>query len=186
MTRPTLPADGTNPYGDILRAAINDTSDRADAATTLATAAQTLATTANNTANSAAAASSTNSTAISSLTTSKANDSAVVHLTGNENISGTKTFNSAPGVPDGSFSYVKISNFAIGMSDSANVGGFLNATGIPYTIRINTSTGVWPNSGARIVPTGYTGPVIWDSQGYAGASAPPGGIDNDFWDQRLT
>jgi hypothetical protein len=42
----------------------------------------------------------------------KAADSAVVHNTGNETIAGTKTFSSAPSVPDASFALSKLANIA--------------------------------------------------------------------------
>jgi hypothetical protein len=65
---------------------------------------------------------------------------------------------------------------------AANVVAILNSTGQRYIIYCDSVTGIWPNSGARTVPTGYTGQVIWDSQAYPGALKPAGMLDTDFWD----
>lgn len=46
---------------------------------------------------------------ITTALAAKAADSAVVHLTGNETVAGTKTFSSAPAVPDASFAIAKTS-----------------------------------------------------------------------------
>lgn len=37
----------------------------------------------------------------------------------------------------------------------------------------------WPST--RTVPSGYSGPVDWDSQGYTGVTAPAAAIDGDRW-----
>jgi hypothetical protein len=76
------------------------------------------------------------------------------------------------------------------MAVVSQIVAFLNATGQPYVLYVNPSTGVWPNSGARVhstgvAMTGFTGQWIWDSQGYVGAAAPSGAIDGDLWDERV-
>lgn len=66
----------------------------------------------------------------------------------------------------------------------------LNSSGLPYTVYVNSSTGLWPNSGNRVhasgaAMTGFTSRWIWDSQSYPGALKPAGMLDGDIWDQRL-
>lgn len=98
--------------------------------------------------------------------------------------SGTATaFSTAPTVSGNAVAHA--GNLATLMATSSILGAFLNATGMPYYIYVNPTTGVWASSGARVVPTGFTGRVIWDSQSYQGASQPAGIIDGDFWDERV-
>ena len=78
-------------------------------------------------------------------------------------------------------------NLAANMASSSVLGTFLNLTGMPYYIYADSQT-TWPNSGNRVVPTGFTGRVIWDSQAYPGHAQPSGMQENpvaDFWDDRV-
>lgn len=126
MVRPTLPADGVKPWGDILRTAVFDVSDRADNALSAASSASTTASSALSTANSAASTVTANAAAISALQASlaaKADDNTVVKLTGNQTVSGIKTFNSAPVVPDNSFTIAKIQDLQANLNSLAASGG---------------------------------------------------------------
>ncbi len=53
----------------------------------------------------------------------KANDTNVVHLTGNETIAGTKTFSSAPTVPDSSFTQAKVTNLTTDLAAKETPAG---------------------------------------------------------------
>lgn len=64
-------------------------------------------------------------TTISNQLAAKADDTDVVHLTGNETIAGVKTFTSAPVVPDASFAIAKVSGLQAALdakADSDDVG----------------------------------------------------------------
>ena len=56
---------------------------------------------------------------------SKADDSAVVHDTGNETIGGIKTFTSSPVVPDSSFAQSKVTNLTSDLANKANTADVL-------------------------------------------------------------
>lgn len=82
------------------------------------------------------------------------------------------------------------SNLGTQLSDVPTMVAFLNATGQPYVIYVDQVTGAWPNSGNRVhasgtALTGFTGRVIWDSQGYTGAAQPTGMVNGDLWDERV-
>jgi len=53
----------------------------------------------------------------------KADESAVVQLTGNQTIAGTKTFASAPSVPDGSFAIAKVSGLQSALNGMVSTSG---------------------------------------------------------------
>jgi hypothetical protein len=85
---------------------------------------------------------------------------------------------------------VTAANLAAQMAVVSNLVAFLNASGQPYTVYVNPSTGVWPNGGARVhmsgvAMTGFTGQWIWDSMSFAGASEASGRTDGDIWDERV-
>lgn len=90
-------------------------------------------------------------------------------------------------------------NIASLFADPATLITFHNLTGQPYFIFINPSTGVWPNSGARVMPDGtslsaggaggvpsLTAPLIWYSITWAGALEATGRIDTDIWWERVS
>lgn len=84
-------------------------------------------------------------------------------------------------------SMVTSSNLAATMAGGTVLGTFLNLTGMPYYIYADSQT-TWPDNGARVVPAGFNGRVIWDSQAYPGHAQPPGMQENpvaDFWDDRV-
>lgn len=124
----------------------------------------------------------------------KAADSAVVHLTGNETVGGTKTFSSAPVVPDSSFTIAKVTNLQPSLdakaADSAvvhnsgteTIGGTKTfstmpvvpdagivptklAVAIPVDV-FQASDGSWPSS-----PAAVTQRTNWI--GYPGLSTQP-------------
>jgi hypothetical protein len=122
MAIPILPADGDNPWGATIRAAITDVSNRADTAlsdiddinTDLDSTMDQVAT------NTTTIASHTSSiSTLNSTVATKAADNAVVKLTGNQNISGTKTFSTAPVVPDNSFEIAKINGLQSALNAKA-------------------------------------------------------------------
>lgn len=142
-----MPANGDKPWGDVVRNAIFDVSDRADLALSTASSASSTASTALSTANTANTAATANSSAITTLQTTvagKADDSVVVKLTGNQTIAGTKTFSSAPAIPDGSYGTVKINGLDSALSGKANTSHNHDTS--------NITTGLF--SLAR-VPAGY-------------------------------
>ncbi len=49
--------------------------------------------------------------------------------------------------------------------------------------QIRYTGGAWP---PRSVPTGYAGPVLWDSALDASAPQPPASVDGDQWAQKVT
>jgi hypothetical protein len=57
-------------------------------------------------------------------------------------------------------------------SDAAKFGAY----GVNPVIKYTGTA--WPS---RTVPSGYSGPVIWDSQIYSGVGSPVGMLDNDLW-----
>lgn len=57
-------------------------------------------------------------------------------------------------------------------SDTTAFGNF----GVLPTIYYSGSA--WPS---RNVPTGYSGPVVWNSELYANVASPAGALDNDRW-----
>jgi hypothetical protein len=59
-------------------------------------------------------------TSISSAIAAKADDNVVVKLTGNQSISGVKTFSDAPAVPDASFAIAKVSGLQTALDAKAN------------------------------------------------------------------
>ena len=59
-------------------------------------------------------------TTITNLINSKADDSAVVHVTGDETVAGIKTFSSAPVVPDASFAIAKVDGLQSELDSKAN------------------------------------------------------------------
>lgn len=63
----------------------------------------------------------------------KADDDAVVKLTGDQTIAGTKTFSSAPVVPDGAFTQAKISGLATALGTKATI---IAAAGVTASGRI--------------------------------------------------
>jgi hypothetical protein len=78
----------------------------------------------------------------------KADDADVVHLTGNETIAGTKTFSSAPSVPDGSFAQAKVVNLTTDLAAKADASALTAHTsatttvhGITNTANLETTTG---------------------------------------------
>lgn len=82
----------------------------------------------------------------------KAADAAVVKLTGNQTIAGTKTFSSAPSVPDGSFTTAKISGFSAALADIDN---------LPAGTRIGAT---WDGVATPVRPTTRTDiTVVWDA-----------------------
>jgi hypothetical protein len=98
--------------------------------------------------------------------------------------SGTATtFSTTPTVSGNTVAHA--GNLGTLMATSAIMGAFLNASGQYYIISVDPTTGLWPASGARNVPTGYTGVVIWDSLAFAGALKPTGMADNDRWRERI-
>lgn len=82
---------------------------------------------------------------------------------------------------------ITAANLAAQFAASAVQIAWHNLTGQPYFLYVNPSTGVWPNSGARVMPDGttslasLTAPLIWSSITWPGASKPTGLIDNDIW-----
>ncbi len=60
----------------------------------------------------------------------KANDSATVHKTGTETITGTKTFSLSPSVPDNSFAESKVTGLIADLSAKANDASVLHISGI--------------------------------------------------------
>lgn len=68
----------------------------------------------------------------------KADDTAVVHDTGNETIAGIKTFSSAPVVPDGSFAQAKVINLTTDLAARMTDTGTYTLTN--KTITDNTNT----------------------------------------------
>lgn len=59
-------------------------------------------------------------TTITNLINAKADDSAVVHVTGDETVAGVKTFSSAPVVPDASFVIAKVDGLQGQLDSKAN------------------------------------------------------------------
>lgn len=62
---------------------------------------------------------------LTALITTKADDSAVVKLTGAQTVAGVKTFSSAPAVPDSSFTIAKVAGLTASLAtkqDSAAIG----------------------------------------------------------------
>lgn len=64
------------------------------------------------------------------------------------------------------------------VDNTSNVDAF-NAYGTYPKIYYTGTT--WPS---RTVPTGYTGPVIWNSELYANVASPSAAIDNDRWERK--
>lgn len=113
MALPTLPADGDNPWGAELRTALTDISNRADTGIANAATVQTQANTqgtqlSTNTTNIASNTSAI--TALQNTVSTLATAASVVNLTSNQTIGGTKTFSTAPVVPDSSFAISAINN----------------------------------------------------------------------------
>ena len=78
----------------------------------------------------------------------KADDNAVVHLTGNQTIAGTKTFSAAPAVPDGSFTQAKIQNLVTDLTGKQPVDGDLTAIAglsAPDNDILQRKSGAWIN-----------------------------------------
>lgn len=107
--------------------------------------------------------------AVSTALGLKANDNAVVKLTGAQTKVGILTLSDAPVLPAAS----------LPVSTLSNIITYLATTwGELPTIWINLTTGIWP---ARTTLTGYTGPMRWDSTGYEDAVAPTAMLDGDRW-----
>lgn len=58
-------------------------------------------------------------------------------------------------------------------------GGTTDLTGYGVRPTLYYTGTAWPSS--RTLPTGYSGPVDWDSQGYTAVAAPAAAIDGDRW-----
>lgn len=115
MALPVLPADGDNPWGAPLRSALTDISNRADQGIATASAARTELTDVHNIVNgnvTTLGSYGTRITAVEQSNATKAADSVVVKLTGDQNISGVKTFSSAPVVPVNAFDVSRVSGLA--------------------------------------------------------------------------
>lgn len=122
MALPDLPADGLNPWGSTLRTALIDISNRADQGVTAAGTAQAELDGVHDIvdANSTTLTSyGTRLTNVENSNATKAADSSVVKLSGNQTISGVKTFNSAPLVPDNSFAISKINGLQAALAAKA-------------------------------------------------------------------
>lgn len=122
MALPVLPADGDNPWGAPLRSALTDISNRADQGISAANAAQTELTGVHNTVNTnvtTLASYGTRLTTVENSNATKAADSVVVKLTGDQSISGVKSFTQAPSVPDNSFEVSKINTLTTQLSSLA-------------------------------------------------------------------
>lgn len=85
----------------------------------------------------------------------KAADNAVVKLTGNQTIAGTKTFSSAPSVPDGSFTTAKVTGLATSLTDLASRS---NHTGTEPVSALPTSVVL-----SVVVPAGGPAPARPDA-----------------------
>lgn len=91
-----------------------------------------------------------------------ADDAAVVKLTGNQTVAGTKTFSSAPSVPDASFSIAKTSGLQTAL-DAKMADGY---AGLPAGSTVHRA---WSGSGTPSRGTSRTDiRVVWDSP-----TAPP-------------
>lgn len=130
----------------------------------------------------------------------KVDNSAGVHLTGNETIAGVKTFSSAPAVPDSSFTIAKTTGLQAALdarvippeiaeadlvdeTDTAValISGRRMQKGVDaYTG--GTQTILW-NSGTSSWPSGRLSAAKWifDSKGYPAATAPVGHSVADEW-----
>jgi hypothetical protein len=98
-------------------------------------------------------------------------------------------FTTAPTVSGSTVAHA--GNLAALFAADATLIAWHNATGQPYFIYVNPSTGVWPNSGAFVTPSGgslasLTAPVIWSSVTWAGALKPTGMLDNHVWWERVS
>lgn len=124
MALPVLPADGDNPWGAALRSALTDISNRADQGITAAQSAQSeldgvaLQVNSNNTTLTSYGNRITN---LETSNATKALDSVVVKLSGNQTIAGTKTFSAAPVVPDNSFAISAISGLQTALNSKATL-----------------------------------------------------------------
>jgi hypothetical protein len=122
---------------------------------------------------------------------SKAASATTMTITTDQTVDGIKTFSSSPIVPNDSFSIGKVIGLQAALDGKAASGHthteYIDNTelradwGVLPTMHINTTTGVWPS---RTVPSGYTGPVTWDSLGYVAASDPSGAVTGDRWLRR--
>lgn len=124
MALPVLPADGDDPWGAALRSALTDISSRADLGISNAAIAQAELDDVSDQVD-------TNTTTLSSYGTritnvensnaTKASDSSVVKLTGNQTIAGTKTFGAAPIVPDNSFAISAVNGLQSQLNSKATL-----------------------------------------------------------------
>lgn len=80
----------------------------------------------------------------------KAADADVVHDSGNETIAGTKTFSSAPAVPDASFAIAKTATLVDRLKGTPLVCKFINGTG-------------WRTLAGGAIPTDGLQPLYYDS-----------------------
>lgn len=98
------------------------------------------------------------------LVDTKANDNAVVKLTGNQTVAGTKTFSSAPSVPDNSFTIAKTSGLQAALD--ANIA-ISKVTGLQTALDGKITAFADPNAD-RI--------VFWDdsANAFAGLTASTG------------
>ena len=115
----------------------------------------------------------------------KAADSAVVHLTGNETVAGTKTFSSAPAVPDASFAIAKTSGLqtaldaklastAVLTQEASVLAGL--ATGLAWVV-VLTYTAAAALGARPALPTGY---VVMIVGGTTGDTDPAWMATSDF------
>jgi hypothetical protein len=79
----------------------------------------------------------------------------------------------------GTVSGITKSMVGLGSVDNLSAVDSFNNFGVLPKIYYSGTT--WPN---RNVPTGYTGPVIWNSELYANVASPTGAINNDRWERK--
>jgi hypothetical protein len=122
VAMPTLPAQGDNPWDNTMAVALADINQKAESAQTDVDEALDGLGDLETVVDGHTATLGTHGTRLTAVETSnalKAADSAVVKLTGNQTIAGTKTFSSAPSVPDNSFSIVKITGLQTALNAKA-------------------------------------------------------------------
>ena len=132
MSRLPTPGSDDGTWGDILNDYL-EVSHNADG--TLKDGTVTDATVANS-----AAISQSKIANLSSDLAGKADNSAVVHNTGNETVGGTKTFTAAPAVPDGSFTEAKVANLTTDLAAKAADSAVVHNTGAESVAGVKTFT----------------------------------------------